>query len=340
MHNSNTDKPMLYALNFSRWKRDAVRLCFPERELRFVSHCPADATELVCWGSPSDLPVGVHVIRLEDGFIRSVGLGADLIKPLSWVIDRVGIYYDATKPSQLELLLEHHEFDEELLLRAMRLQQQIVSVGLSKYNLSGRSWQRPATDKSVLLVVGQVETDASIRLGSPQCCNNHMLLQQVRQLHPDAYLVYKPHPDVVAGLRRASAADKTPYSFADEVVCDVPILTLFSQVDTVHVMTSLTGFEALLRGVPVVCHGLPFYAGWGLTTDLLSVARRSRKLSLAELVAATLILYPVYFDRLNKRRITAEQAITELLEWRELPTRSSWYTWLRRSVLRLVVGVR
>lgn len=340
MYNSTAGKPLLYALNFSRWKRDAVRLCFPDRQLRFVTHCPADATELVCWGAVTDLPPGVQIIRLEDGFIRSVGLGADLIKPLSWVIDASGIYYDATRPSQLEVLLGQYLFDDGLLQRARLIQQQIVSAGLSKYNLSGRHWQKPVTEKSVLLVVGQVESDASIRLGSPNCRSNSELLQQVRQQFPDAYLIYKPHPDVVAGLRQAGAADINPYSFADEVVTDVPIQVLFSQVDAVHVMTSLAGFEALLRGVPVVCYGLPFYAGWGLTTDRLSTTRRVRKLRLDELVAATLILYPVYFDRENKRRISAEQAITELLVWREQPKRSAWYTRLRRSVLRWVVGVR
>lgn len=340
MYKLTTAKPVLYALNFSRWKRAAVRLCFPERRLRFVSQCPADVTELVCWGSASGFPAGTQVIRLEDGFIRSVGLGADLIKPVSWVIDPKGIYYDSTRPSQLELLLEYHVFDEVLLGRALRLHQQIVSVGLSKYNLSGGSWQRPVTAKPVLLVVGQVETDASVRLGSPECRSNLALLQQVRQQYPEAYLVYKPHPDVVAGLRQAGAADKAPYTCADEVVTDVPILTLFEQVDAVHVMTSLAGFEALLRGVPVVCHGLPFYAGWGLTTDLLSTPRRSRRLSLTELVAATLILYPVYFDRQNKRCISPEEAIAELLHWRAQKPVSRWYTACRRLVLRWIVGVR
>jgi capsular polysaccharide export protein len=333
-------KPVLYALNFSRWKRAAVRLCFPDRRLSFVSQCPVGATELVCWGSASGFPAGTQVIRLEDGFIRSVGLGADLIKPVSWVIDSKGIYYDATRPSQLELLLEHHVFDEVLLGRAMRLQQQIVSVGLSKYNLTGHHWQRPVTKKPVLLVVGQVESDASVRLGSPQCQSNLELLRQVREQYPEAYLVYKPHPDVVAGLRQAGAADKAPHTCADEVVTEVPILALFSQVDEVHVMTSLAGFEALLRGVPVVCHGLPFYAGWGLTTDRLSTPRRSRKLSLTELVAATLILYPVYFDRQNKRCISPEEAIDELLHWRAQKPVSRWYMAFRRMVLRWIVGVR
>jgi hypothetical protein len=47
----------------------------------------------------------------------------------------------------------------------------------------------------------------------------------------------------------------------------------------------------------VVCHGTPFYAGWGLTRDLAPVPdRRGRALSLDALVAGVLILYPRYLD--------------------------------------------
>jgi capsular polysaccharide export protein len=68
-------------------------------------------------------------------------------------------------------------------------------------------------------------------------------------------------------------------------------------VDAVHVLTSLAGFEALLRGRAVTCHGTPFYAGWGLTRDLAPVpARRGRALTLDALVAGVLILYPRYLD--------------------------------------------
>jgi capsular polysaccharide export protein len=58
----------------------------------------------------------------------------------------------------------------------------------------------------------------------------------------------------------------------------------------------LSGFEALLRGRRVVTHGRPFYAGWGLTEDRDPPPRRGRRLSLDELVAAALILYPRYRD--------------------------------------------
>ena len=45
-------------------------------------------------------------LRVEDGFLRSRGLGADLIPPLSLVLDDMGIYYDPNSPSRLETLIE------------------------------------------------------------------------------------------------------------------------------------------------------------------------------------------------------------------------------------------
>jgi capsular polysaccharide export protein len=60
---------------------------------------------------------------------------------------------------------------------------------------------------------------------------------------------------------------------ADHVEREAPLASLLAQVDGVHVICSLAGFEALLRGVPVTVHGVPFYAGWGLTRDLAPVPR-------------------------------------------------------------------
>jgi capsular polysaccharide export protein len=86
-------------------------------------------------------------------------------------------------------------------------------------------------------------------------------------------------------------------SFANEVVKGGSISQLIEAVDEAHVNTSLAGFEALLRLKPVTTYGVPFYAGWGLTTDLGPIPkRRTARRSLDELVAATLILYPRYLD--------------------------------------------
>jgi capsular polysaccharide export protein len=103
-------------------------------------------------------------------------------------------------------------------------------------------------------------------------------------------------------------------------------------VDAVHVLTSLAGFEALLRGREVYTWGLPFYAGWGLTHDRLSCARRNRNLTLDELVHASLIAYPRYVSRRSGLFMDAEEAIEELAEWRRGPEARlrSWQRIFRR----------
>jgi capsular polysaccharide export protein len=84
-------------------------------------------------------------------------------------------------------------------------------------------------------------------------------------------------------------------------------------VDEVHVNTSLAGFEALLRNKPVTTYGVPFYAGWGLTTDLGPVPkRRSAGRTLDELVAAALLLYPRYLDPVSGLPCPAEVLVMRL----------------------------
>lgn len=326
--------PQAYATGFSPWKRPLVRRFVQGSRVHFVRRAEAapSGTPLLVWGAPAP-GAAREVVRLEDGFLRSVGLGADLVAPLSWVMDRRGIYYDASCPSDLEVLLQQQEFDAALLARAAVLRQRIVAGRLSKYNLGGGRWQRPAGATQVVLVPGQVETDAAIVLGAPGIRSNLELLRAVRAERPDAYLVYKPHPDVVAGLRRGGAPAPEFARLCDRIVTDCAIEELFDAVDEVHVLSSLTGFEALLRERPVVCHGQPFYAGWGLTKDRLPIARRARRLELDELVAGVLLLYPTYVSRRSGRFTTAERALDELVAWRD-GTRGSVSRPLR-TVLRL-----
>lgn len=307
----------VHALAFSRWKKPIVRSFFAGSDVRFVrqaTQVPADAT-VVVWGR-NDAPAARSVVRLEDGFLRSVGLGADLVRPLSWVMDRTGMYYDATRPSDLETLLQTAAFDDALLARAHALRERIVAAGVTKYNVGAGGWRRPPGARRVVLVPGQVESDASIAYGAPGVRANIDLLRAARQAAPDAYLVYKPHPDVVAGLRKQGQGESEAMRLCDELVVDAPMHELLEQVDEVHVLTSLAGFEALLRGKPVRCEGLPFYAGWGLTEDAHPCARRTRRLHLDELVAATLILYPTYVSRTTGAFTTPERALDELLAWR------------------------
>lgn len=325
------DPERVEAFGFTPWKQQALRRFLAGSRLRFRLPCrrPGRRAQAVAiWGrraSPGLLQAagrrGLPLLHAEDGFLRSVGLGADLIEPISWVIDRRGIYYDASAPSDLEQLLAAGSWDEGQLLRAERLRRRLVEEAITKYNLRAAPWRRPAGARRVVLVVGQVEADASIRLGAPGLRTNLALLQAVRAAEPSAYVVYKPHPDVVAGLCRRGLGEAAVLHWCDELLVDASIQQLFTQIDALHVLTSIAGFEALLRQLEVHTWGLPFYAGWGLSHDRLRCERRGRQLCLDALVHGALIDYPRYVSRHSGLFIEPEQAIDELLHWRSAPVR-------------------
>ena len=334
------DPPQAVAVGFTRWKRPVLQRFLPGSHLRFCRPGKAGTSPvpLVRWAlGHQDLAQRWNgpVYQLEDGFIRSIGMGGKLqllvvrtlkhlgiraarpTLPISWVVDRQGIYFDATKPSDLETWLATANLDPAQLARAAALRQRLVQQSITKYNLTANRWTRPLGERRVVLVTGQVESDASIRFGAVDVRTNLELLEAVRRVEPDAFLIYKPHPDVLTGIRRSSRAEREALAVADLVLKEAAIQQLFGQVDAVHVLTSLAGFEALLRGVEVHTWGLPFYAGWGLTHDAYSCSRRGRKLTIDELVYGAMIAYPRYVSRRSGWQITPEQAIDELLAWRQ-----------------------
>ncbi len=278
------------------WKRKSLQQVFGRWKAVTFQEDPAKARAAqrpwMVWSGKAEIG-HADAIRVEDGFLRSRGLGAELVPPLSLVTDAQGIYYDPSRPSDLEGLIRwRRDMRRDQILRAERLVTALTRNALSKYNLGGDAPTLPEGQR--ILVVGQVEDDASIRLAAGDIHTNRALLESARAAHPDAFLIYKPHPDVEAGLR---VGDCDATDLADITANQTDITALLGQVDRVWTMTSLTGFEALLRGVPVTTTGAPFYAGWGLTQDLGVVPPRRREdVSLLGLVHATLIDYPRYFD--------------------------------------------
>ncbi len=103
----------------------------------------------------------IALIRVEDGFIRSVGLGSDFVPAASLVLDRSGMHYDPGVRSDLELLLLEAEFDAALIARASTLIDRLVARGITKYNLrvSGSPVEFPAFEfppgRRRILVPGQ-----------------------------------------------------------------------------------------------------------------------------------------------------------------------------------------
>ncbi|RYZ04768.1 MAG: capsular polysaccharide biosynthesis protein [Myxococcales bacterium] len=315
----------------SYWKRPFVRryLRSPGRCVRFVASPAELGTEAdvrgatgVVWASRKSPQLeawagarGVPLWSMEDGFLRSAGLGSDLTAPGSLVLDPDGIYYDPSRASRLEEILQHASFGPGELERAAALRKMIVASGVSKYNLPSREPLRLGArpGQRVVLVPGQVADDASVRLGTQSIGDNLALLRAVRGANPDAYLLYKPHPDVLSG-NRAGALHGVVEPPWDALVGQVPLSACLALSHEVHTMTSLVGFEALLRGLPVVTYGQPFYAGWGLTRDHAPLARRTRRLQLDELVAGALLRYPRYVSWSARCFVSAEDKVRELQE--------------------------
>lgn len=329
----------MIGIGFRRWKAANIKpmMSLDPRAVVFAADVeramalePQPRDCLFFWGAKApkglnDLAAAcwAYKLHVEDGFIRSVGLGSDLIRPLSLVLDRRGIYFDATRESDLEHLLNTEKFSENELMMARKVGAFIVEHGITKYNLEPRlSVNWPAAGRRVLLVPGQVEDDASIRLSCTTVKTNLQLLQAVRNANPDAYIVYKPHPDVLSLNRKGRVALEAARLFADHVETGVSVVSCIEACDEVHTMTSLSGFDALLRKKQVVTYGQPFYAGWGLTTDVAeqpsAFARRSRNLNLDELVAGALLRYPIYWDWELKGYTTCEAVLHRIVEQRAL----------------------
>jgi capsular polysaccharide export protein len=235
-----------------------------------------------------------------------------LIAPLSLVLDDLGIYYDPNGPSRLEAHIQTSiALPDAALLRAEMLIDRITSAGLSKYNLTATNLPNDMPKGHRILVPGQVEDDASIRLGTTDVTTNRALLQACRAANPAAVILYKPHPDVEAGLRTGAVPDAA--EIADVVLTKTSPIAALDAVDAVWTMTSTIGFEALLRGKHVTCLGSPFYAGWGLTDDRATpIVRRTALPTLAQLTHAVLIDYPRYFDPVSGHPCPVDVVIDRL----------------------------
>ncbi|EPU0192777.1 capsular polysaccharide biosynthesis protein [Campylobacter coli] len=320
--NSNT----LYFLGFTLWKRWFMRPFFKAKnnkiiflnsldELYKANLNPED--KIFIWGKKYDKTLlakdfSNEIFLVEDGFLRSVFLGSDLTRPFSLIIDSKGLYVDPSKPSDLEDILQNHIFDESLKQRAKKLITMIMQNKFSKYNGLKHEKLNFNTNKKIILIPAQVEDDASMILGGAGF-DTLRLLQSVRKANENAFIVFKPHPDVLSGNRKGLKDKSIILKYCDEIIENVSIDSAINACDEVHTITSTSGFDALLRAKKVVVYGKPFYAGWGLTQDLHRISRRTRVLSLEELVAGVLILYPRYIHPKSKNLCEVELALDIML---------------------------
>ncbi|MDJ0625990.1 MAG: hypothetical protein QNJ31_06460 [Candidatus Caenarcaniphilales bacterium] len=303
------------------WKRNRIKklLTSTNNKIYFPSSVEQAKTmginsksKIYVWGSKDSKIEGLsqlskelnlNIGRIEDGFIRSAGLGSG-IKAISSIVDSAGIYFDPQTESDLENIFNNSEFNEELIESAKKIKNFLLKNNIDKYNIetSSKININFPTNKKIILVPGQISQDASIKRGCIEPINTNLnLLKKVKEENPDAYIIFKVHPDIIySNGIKDNIPNEEFFKYCDHFEEESKAIELISYVDEVHTMTSQVGFEALIRDKKVVTYGFPFYMGWGLSEDKLKIAKRKRKLSVDELIAGTLILYPRYFDWNNE----------------------------------------
>jgi len=358
-----TGRVTTFAVHVTEWKRAFLARYFPERRFHFLpkdlyghdrvwkARILAEARcEIFVWGP--ELPLALAEIAaerklpvtfLEDGFLRSHRPSASRTPPFSLVLDRRTPYFDSRQASELEELLNTYDFEADRALRARARAgiDLLIASGISKYN-GGRKRTAEAVygekTRKRVLVIGQVEDDASIRFGCPVPMTNNDLVRLAAAEQPEAQILYKPHPDVLSRVRPARSDPAEVAHLAEIVAETLPLTEALNTVDQVYTITSLAGFEALLRGIPVTTAGSPFYAGWGLTEDRQAHPRRGRKLTLEALFAGAYLLYPRYFDPETGEETSFEATVATIRGQLDgpgahSPSRPAWRPWGPYGVL-------
>jgi capsular polysaccharide export protein len=295
------------------WKRSILEkfLSTSKEHTNFVSTInDADRFKnlVSTWGykSFSDIKNVKFKCCIEDGFIRSAGLGSNIEDPLSLVVDYSGIYFNPNTESDLEKILNYEQFPLYEIKQAQKVINELFNKKITKYNV-GIEAKNLAQIKikhpkeKIILAPGQVEDDASIILGTNEVNTNYKLLKAIAENNPNSVIIYKPHPDILVGNRQGDILEadfnnlKSSYPqvyFYTEKYAN--IIDCFNISDEVHVMTSTSGLEAILRNKKVVTYGLPFYGGYGLTIDMEVYPRPRRNLTKEELILGCYLLYPRY----------------------------------------------
>lgn len=243
------------------------------------------------------------LLIVESSFLRSIVSFAEANSEpkyqsdLGFVFDYQAAYYDSTRPSSLECMLN----DESLSIsveereRARKCLDRITSEYLSKYNhqpIVSPTFKLPYKKK--ILVVDQSFGDNSVKYGGCGPEDFEEMLFAAYDENPNSEIIVKTHPDTVAGRGSGYFSSLKPFGRITLLTDPVNPISLLKAVDEVYVCTSQMGLEALFCGKKVHTFGIPFYSGWGLTDDRRNVPRRHRKRDLEELFYITYILYSHY----------------------------------------------
>lgn len=290
----------------------------------------------ICWGiRPSAQKLRVmgyandldrDVLFFEDAFLRSADTFANakaperFIKGISFTVDDLSSYFDATKPTRMEMMLNDKNLviTEEQKQRARACINKIVENHLTKYN------HQPIFEPNIgreghkkVLVIDQTFGDMSILKGwGDEQVFAEMLEAAIRE-NPDADIIVKTHPDTMTGKKGGYYTRLTEHDNIYLQKEPINPISLINYVDKVYVCTTQFGFEALMCGKEVHVFGMPFYANWGLTIDAQHNERRNNTRTLEEVFYIAYILYSIYVNPDTNSVCEIEDAIDYLLKIRD-----------------------
>ncbi|WFF42654.1 hypothetical protein EVC62_14755 [Salinicola endophyticus] len=343
-------KPVAIMYGFNPWKREVVsqylsdyrtafvrgKTPFYKLKYKFLNHL-SDDEQVVFIGWGNKLPESYkryanarrlapssktrsNVATMEDGFLRSIGVGLLHTRPGSLCLDWEGIHFKSKGGSDLETLLNDFDFAGEtaLIKRAEKCMELMRAARLTKY-YNPKPYDKTTTVQKLgrysILVIGQVEDDASVLNSGSKVLDNYSLVLQAKKDFPEANIYFRPHPDYWTGTRDST---KTRKLESLENICaivppTISLYALFDVVDRVYTISSLSGFEALVHGLEVTTLGAPFYSNWGVTDDKVKVPKRTAKRTVAEIFAIAYLIYPRYISMVTSQRISYEELAEELI---------------------------
>ena len=206
----------------------------------------------------------LDIFFLEDGFIRSSPNDENGSPPLSIVIDSQAPYFDTTRPNDLTDFIVNFDFEQDGYddLLAQEMLDYYVTHRVSKYN------HQPYIDidliygiknKKRILILGQVPHDDSLKYGGGVGITLLDVVSKAIEENPEAQIIIKPHP--------LTLDDPSTISMLTDLDCliltqSIHLVDALETIDHVYTITSLGGFEALLRGKNVTVLGRPFYSEW------------------------------------------------------------------------------
>lgn len=321
-----------YVVAKINWRK-LLRTAMPTRKITFIEmeevetviralspeFLQENPTELILYNMPHNPKISdicrnynLPLYHLDPGLYAF--LYADATKPpLSFVVHPNFPYSNNIRGSHLYNTILSTDFSDpsnaQLLDRMRNMIHFIKEKKLSKYN-NHHNLSKPIEHSVTrnILIIGDnpAKTDINIKFKT----RDIDLVRAAKRDHPHANLVYKPHP--FEDISNNTDVDLIRSHVKHVLDQHESIDTIFDQVDLVYTTSSQLGLDALIRGIPVITFGQPWYSGWGLTTDRNQELRKAATKTIEELLSALCFDCTFYFDWDTKQSITFEESLQKL----------------------------